>query len=338
MPTIAVDAMGGEFAPDAIVRGVADVSVNTDIQCILVGNERRIQKALDSVSYNAENIEVVPAAEVIGTAEDAKEAVRRKRKASLLEACALVEQGRADAAVSAGNADAAVLACLKYLPLIDGVRKVAMTSVYPRQIEFPGQDYLALALDVGATVRCTAEDLVQFAIMGSAYARRVSKLAAPRVGLLNVGRPENAGGAVLAEAHRRLRGLPSVNFVGNVEGHELSTGRADVIVCEGLLGNVVLKLLEGLAEVVVDLTAAAAERSWRWRTGMALLSTSVGRLREMTDYASYGGAPILGFQSPFIKAHARSTEKAIGNAVKVAAKAVRDEVVREIGEALSRED
>lgn len=336
MPTIAVDAMGGEFSPDAVVRGVADVSLATDIQCILVGNERRIQKALDSVSYNPENIEVVQATEVIGTAEDAKEAVRRKRDASLLVACRLVEQGRADAVVSAGNGAAAVLACLKHFAVIDGVRKVAMTSVYPRQIEFSGQDYLALVLDVGATVRCAAEDLVQFAVMGSAYARRVSKLAAPRVGLLNVGREESAGGNVLAEAHRRLRALDSINFVGNVEGHELSTGRADVIVCEGLLGNIVLKLLEGLAEVVVDLTAAAAERSWRWRTGMALLSSSVGRLRELTDYAAYGGAPILGFERVFIKAHARSGETAIGNAVKVAAKAVRDEVAGEIATAIEK--
>lgn len=334
MPTIAVDAMGGEFAPEAIVRGVAEVSLSTDIQCILVGNERRIQKVLDATSYNPENIEIVQAGEVIGTAEDAKEAVRRKRDSSLLVACRLVEQGRADAAVSAGNAQAAVLACLKHFRVIEGVRKVAVASVYPRQIEFSGQDYLALALDVGATVRCGAEDLVHFAIMGSAYARRVSKLAAPRVGLLNMGRDESAGGNVLVEAHRRLREIKSLNFVGNIEGHELSTGRADVVVCEGLLGNVVLKLLEGLAEVVVDLTAAAAERSWRWRTGMALLSSSVGRLRELTDYAAYGGAPILGFERIFIKAHARSAEKAIGNAVKVAAKAVRDEVANEIAAAI----
>ncbi len=335
MPTIAVDAMGGDFAPEAAVEGVASVSLNTDIQCILVGNERRIQKILESVPYNPENINIVHASDVIGMAEDPHEALRRRRDASLLVACRLVEQGRAAAAISAGNTGAAVLACARHFPMIPGIRKAALASVYPRQIEYPGQDYLALVLDVGATVRCDASELVQFALMGSAYARRVSKVAAPRVGLLNMGREETKGGTVLAEAHRRLRTLSGINFVGNVEGHELATGRADVIVCEGLLGNVVLKLLEGLAEVVVDLTAAAGQRSWRWRAGLALLSSDVGRLRELTNYASYGGAPILGFEHVFIKAHGRSTGQAIANAIKVAAKAARDRVPEEIRAAIA---
>jgi glycerol-3-phosphate acyltransferase PlsX len=338
MPTIAIDAMGGEFAPDAVVRGVARVSLDTDIQCVLVGNERRIQKVLSSVSYDAENIDVVDAKEVIVPDEDATEAIRRKRDASLLVACRLVEQGRAEAFVGAGSAPAAVLACLEHFPLIGGVRRAALASVYPRQVEYPGQDYLALALDVGATDRCEPEELLQFGVMGSVYAGCVSKLAAPRVGLLNMARGADCGGEVLVEAHRRLRALSSVNFVGNVEGHELSTGRTDVVVCEGLIGSIVLKLLEGLAEVVVDLAAAAAERSWKWRTGMALLSSGVGPLRELTDYASYGGAPILGFERVVIKAHMRSTETAIGNAVKVAAKAVRDGVPGGIRAALEQSD
>lgn len=336
MPTIAIDAMGGDFAPETVVGGVAQVSLATDIQCILVGNETLIQKILEGLAYNPENIDIVHANEVIGMAEDPKEAVRRKRDASLLVACRLVQQGRASAVVTAGNTGAAVLACVGHFPLIPGVRKAALASVYPRQVEYPGQDYLALALDVGATIRCDASELVQFGVMGSAYARRVSKVGAPRVGLLNMGREENKGGEVLVEAHRRLAAVPDLSFVGNVEGHELATGRADVVVCEGLLGNVVLKLLEGLAEVVVDLSAAAARRSWRWRAGLAMLSSGVGRLRELTDYASYGGAPILGFEHILIKAHGRSTALAMGNAVKVAAKAVRDQVPEEIRAAVAR--
>jgi phosphate acyltransferase len=333
MPTIAVDAMGGDYAPESIVQGVAAASLQTEIQCVLVGEEGRIQKILEGVPYNAENIAIEHAGEVIGMAEDAREAMR-KRDSSLAVGCRLVRDGRADALISAGNTGAAVLACARYFPMVAGVHKAALASVYPRQTEYPGQDYLALALDVGATVRCSAEELVQFALMGSAYARQVSKIAAPRVALLNMGREENKGGEVLVEAHRRLRAQRSLNFVGNIEGHELATGRADVIICEGLLGNVVLKLLEGLAEVVVDLSAAAAERSWRWRAGLAMLSGGVGRLRELTDYASYGGAPILGFEHVLIKAHGRSTARAIGNAVKVAAKAVRDGVVSEVRQAI----
>jgi glycerol-3-phosphate acyltransferase PlsX len=336
MPAIAIDAMGGDFAPDALVHGVAAVSLDTDIECILVGNERRIQKLLDGVPYNPELISVVPAAEVIGMAEDPAEALRRKRDASLVVAVRLVAEGKAAAVVSAGNTGAAVLASAQYFPVIPGIRRVALASVYPRQVEYPGQDFLALALDVGATVRCGAPELVQFALMGSAYARRVSKVAAPRVGLLNMGREENKGGEVLVEAHRVMRDHPAINFVGNVEGHELATGRADVVVSEGLIGNIVLKLLEGLAEAMVDLTAAAAQRSLRWRAGLAMLSGGVGRLKEITDYASYGGAPILGTEHVFIKAHGRSSARAIGNAVKVAAKAVRDDVAGEIRSAVEQ--
>lgn len=336
MPAIAVDAMGGDLAPDAVVQGVAAVSLATEIECILVGNEKRIQALLDGVAYNPELISVVHASEVIGMAEDPAEALRRKRDSSLAVAVQLVAEGKAAGVVSAGNTGAAVLACAERFPIIPGIRRVALASVYPRQVEYPGQDYLALALDVGATVRCGALELVQFALMGSAYARRVSKVAAPRVGLLNMGREENKGGEVLVEAHRRMRNHPAINFVGNVEGHELATGRADVVVSEGLIGNIVLKLLEGLAEVMVDLSATAAQRSLRWRAGLAMLSGGVGRLREITDYASYGGAPILGTEHVFIKAHGRSSAQAIGNAVKVAAKTVRDDVAGEIRAALEQ--
>jgi glycerol-3-phosphate acyltransferase PlsX len=335
MPTIAVDAMGGDFAPDAIVQGVARASLDTDIQCILVGHEQRIQKILDGVPYNPENIDVRHADEVISMGESPKEAVRRKRDSSMMVACRLVEQGKAQAMVSAGNTGAAVLACARHFPMIPGIQKAALASVYPRHVEYEGQDYLALLLDVGATVHCDAAELVQFALMGSAYARRISKIEAPRIGLLNIGRESNKGGATLIEAYARLEKVSLINFAGNVEGNELTGGRADVIVCEGLLGNVVLKLLEGLGEALLDLTVVA-QRNWRWRAGLAMLSSGVGRLRELTDYASYGGAPILGFEHLFIKAHGRSTASAISNAVKVAAKAVRDGVPAEIRAAVEQ--
>jgi glycerol-3-phosphate acyltransferase PlsX len=189
-------------------------------------------------------------------------------------------------------------------------------------------------LDVGATIRCEANELEQFALMGSAYARRISKVTSPTVGLLNMGSEEMKGGEILVEAHRRLRERKQINFVGNLEGHELVRGRADVIVCEGLLGNVALKLIEGVSEVFRDLTSAAAERSMAWRLGLRLLSGGVERLKDLTDYTRYGGSPILGFEHLFIKCHGRSTGQAIGNAVKVAAKAVRDRVPAEIADAV----
>jgi phosphate acyltransferase len=335
VPTIAIDAMGGDHAPQAVVQGVAQVSLSTDIECLLVGDEARIQAVLEGVSYNPEHISILHARDAIGMAEDPKEAIRTHREASLVLAVRAVAEGRADACVSAGNTGACVLACAKHFKLLRGVRRAALASVYPRQVEYAGQDRLALLLDSGATVRCEADELVQFALMGAAYARRVSKVASPRVGLLNMGSEPMKGGETLAETYRRLQALPAVNFIGNVEGHELVRGRADVIVCEGLLGNVALKLIEGVSEVFYDLANLAAERRLAWRVGLRLLSRGIERLRELTDYTQYGGSPILGFEHLFIKCHGRSTAHAMANAVKVAAKAVRDRVPVEVADSVA---
>ncbi|GIW41044.1 MAG: phosphate acyltransferase [Candidatus Binatia bacterium] len=336
MPTIVVDAMGGDFAPEEVVKGVASVSLETSIQCVLVGDEKKVQSELDRCAYNPEQISVLHAPETIGMDEDPKEAVEKKKQASLLVAARTVADSRGDALVTAGNTGALVLACSRFFRTIRGIRKTALASVFPRQTEYPGQDPLALLLDVGATVRCDAVELVQFALMGEVYARRISKTASPRVALLNMGKEENKGGEVLVRAYRMLRSLSGINFIGNIEGDDLAKGKADVIVCEGLLGNVVLKLLEGISEIVVDLASLASRERWRWKLGLMMLAGGIGRLRDLTDYASYGGAPILGFEKVVIKAHGRSTARAIGNAVKVAAKAVRDRVPEEIAAGIAQ--
>jgi glycerol-3-phosphate acyltransferase PlsX len=336
MPIIAVDAMGGDFAPEEVVKGVAEASLETDIQCTLVGDEAEIQAILNRVAYNPAHIGVHHTHEFVSMADDPKTSLRHKRRASILVAARLVAEGQADAVVTAGNTGAAVLACVQQFKTIRGVRKAALASVYPRQTEYPGQDQLALLLDVGATIRCDATELVQFALMGSAYARHISKVPNPRVALLNMGVEETKGGDILADAYRRLKAVPGINFVGNIEGNDLAKGKADVIVCEGLLGNVVLKLLEGLAEVVVDLAGTARRENWRWKLGFFMLASGFGRLRDLTDYAAYGGAPILGFEHLMIKSHGRSNAPAIKNAIKVAAKAVRDGVTREITAGIER--
>jgi phosphate acyltransferase len=336
MPRIAVDAMGGDFAPDEIVRGVAQASLESDIQMVLIGASDRIQALLDAGPYNPELISVRHCSAAIGMAEDPREALRAKKDASVSVAARMVAAGEADAMVTAGNTGAAVLAAAKNFKLIRGVRKAALASVFPRQTEYPGQDSLGLLLDVGATIRCDAIELAQFAVMGSAYARRVSKVERPRVGLLNMGSEESKGGDVLVEAYKRMKALPALNFVGNIEGNDVATGKADVIVAEGLLGNVVLKLLEGIGEVASTVATHAAQDSWRWRIGMAMLSTGISRMRDLADFRTYGGAPILGFESLCIKAHGRSTAPAITNAIKVAAKAVRDRISPETAETLAQ--
>ena len=334
MPVIAVDAMGGDHAPEEIVRGVAEVSLATDIDCLLVGDEARIQAILESAPYNPERIAVLHARDSIGMEEDAHEAVRARKDSSLLVALGAVADGRADAIVSAGNTGACILGAARFFKLLPGIRRGALACVYPRHTEYPGQDPLALLLDVGATVHCEADELMHFALMGSAYARRISKVSNPRVGLLNMGTEDTKGGATLVEANRRLRTQPMIDFVGNVEGNDLVRGRADVIVCEGYVGNVVLKLLEGVSEVLMDIAQAAAERRLVWRVGLRLLSQGIERVHALTDFSRYGGSPILGFDRLFIKCHGRSRARAVANAVKVAAKAVRDRVPAEIADAI----
>jgi glycerol-3-phosphate acyltransferase PlsX len=329
MPRIAVDAMGGDFAPEEVVRGVAQASLESDIQMVLVGAADKIQALLDAGPYNPELISVRHCSSAIGMAE-------AKRDASITVAARMVASGEADAMVSAGNTGACVLAAAKNFKLIRGVKKGALASVFPRQTDYPGQDMFGLLLDVGATIRCDAIELTQFAVMGSAYARRISKVASPRVGLLNMGSEESKGGDVLVEAHRRMKSLPSLNFVGNIEGNDVATGKADVIIAEGLLGNVVLKLIEGIGELATTVATQAAQDNWRWRIGMAMLSTGIERMRDLADFRTYGGAPILGFESLCIKAHGRSTAPAVRNAIKVAAKAVRDRISPEIAETLAQ--
>jgi len=335
VPTIAVDAMGGERAPEEIVKAAALISLTTDIECLLVGDEARVQAILEQLEYNPERIGLVDCGQAIGMDEEPAAAAGR-RDTSLTVALQAVKAGGAEALVSAGNTAACVLASTRVWRLLPGARCAALAAVYPRQPEYPEQDRLALVLDVGASLRCDARDLVDFAVMGSAYARCISKVPSPRVGLLNVDQDVGAGDDLLLEAHRLLAAEPDLNFVGNVEGHDLVRGRADVIVCEGLVGNVARKLFEGVSGVMVDVARAAGEHRLMWRLGLRLLSEGIERLQALTDYSHYGGAPILGFDRLFIKCHGRSNAHAVANAIKVAAKAVRDDVAGEIAGAMAR--
>jgi glycerol-3-phosphate acyltransferase PlsX len=240
-------------------------------------------------------------------------------------AAKMVAAGEADAMVSAGNTGAFVLAAAKNFKLIRGVKKAALASVPAPDRAPRARTCSGLLLDVGATIRCSAVQLTQFAVMGSNYARRISKVASPRVGLLNMGTEESKGGEVLVEAHRRIKSLPSINFIGNIEGNDVTSGKADVIITEGLLGNVVLKLIEGIGEVAATVaTHAARTTALAHRHGDA--STALAHARPGRTSAPTAARSILGFESLCIKAHGRSTAPAIRNAIKVAAKAVRDRI------------
>lgn len=327
--------MGGDDAPREPVRAAAEVSRQTDLRIALVGDPGRIQAELACVEHERRHIDIVPAREVVQQDEKPRAALQAKPDASILVASRLLASKEADALVSAGSTGALVLASAMVVPRIPGVQRAALAAVHPTQRRANNPDRFSLLLDVGATVRCRPTDLLFFAYMGHAYASRISKVARPTVGLLNMGSEETKGGEDLCEAHRLMKDDPLLNFVGNVEGNGIPRGAADVIVCEGLVGNVALKLAEGVNEVFKGLGKWAFKQSLLWKAGLVLLSSGLWRLKDVTDYSEYGGAPLLGFCSPIIKAHGRSHARAIGNAIKVAAKAARDDVCGEIEAAVA---
>jgi glycerol-3-phosphate acyltransferase PlsX len=330
--TIALDAMGGDHAPEATVKGAAALSLaRQDIDVVLVGDQTRVEAVLAGMPHDRSRLRVHHAGQVVDMAEKPREALEAKPDASILVAARLVVEGKAEALVSAGNTGASVLACARLFPLISGVRRAALAAVYPTEIRHgEKKDPFSLLLDVGATLDCTAQDLVAFAVMGSAYAARISRNPRPRVALLSNGTEAGKGPREVAEAHGILQGHPGLNFIGNVEGVDIPRGTADVVVCSGYVGNVVLKMLEGVQATVLSLAKYAYKESLLWRAALVMLSGGIKRLKAVTDWQEYGGAPLLGFGKLFIKAHGRSGERAMTNALKVAAKAVQSGLLPEI--------
>ena len=335
--TVAVDAMGGDHAPDEIVRGVGALSIEAPhIQTVLVGNAERISALLVKTRHDPECISVHHADSAVRMDEKPAEALDARPGCSINVAAKLVADGAADALVSAGNTGASVLACARNWKKIPGVRRAALAAVYPTELRRGEKDDpFSLILDVGATIDVTAEDLVAFAVMGSAYASRISKNRRPRVALLSNGTEAGKGPPEIVEAHKLLlTQATELNFIGNVEGLDIPRGTADVVVCSGFVGNVVLKMLEGVSETVVRLARYAYKERLIWRAGLMMLSGGIRRLKEITDWEQYGGAPLLGFDQLFIKAHGRSKSHAITNAGKVAAKAVQAGLTKEIEDGL----
>jgi len=331
--TIAVDAMGGDFAPDEIVKGVAEISLGqTHINTILVGDQARITAVLSHVKHNPERLSVHHAPQAVPMGAKPGEALKEFPEASIVIAAQLVRDGTAKALVSAGNTGASVLACARTWRLIPGVKRAALAAVYPTQTQRGSkEDPFSLLLDVGATVDASAQDLAAFAVMGASYARVISRNEIPKVALLSNGSEEKKGPARVVEAHELLRKVPGIEFVGNIEGVDLPKGVADVVVCDGFVGNVVLKMLEGISETAMSLARYAAKEKLLWRAGLAMLSSGFQRIKTLTDWEEYGGAPFLGFDRLFIKAHGRSKSRAIQNACKVAAKAAAADLPAQIG-------
>jgi glycerol-3-phosphate acyltransferase PlsX len=320
---IVVDAMGGDRAPEDIVQGAAEASLSIGAEIILVGDAAIIGRLLPRMRHDGANVRVHHAGARVEMDEKPAEALAAKPDASIAVGVDLVARGEGDALVSAGNTGASVLACARRWKLLPGVRRAALAAVYPTELRRGDKDDpFSLILDVGATIDATAEDLVTFALMGSAYARVVSANRRPRVALLSNGAEAGKGPAAVVRAHELLLQTTELNFIGNVEGTDIPRGVADVVVCSGFVGNVVLKMLESISETMIRLARYAHKEKLTWRLGLMALNSAIDQLKQLYDWEQYGGAPLLGFEHLFIKAHGRSSARAITNAIKVANKAL----------------
>ncbi|MBW2712126.1 MAG: phosphate acyltransferase PlsX [Deltaproteobacteria bacterium] len=336
-PLIALDAMGGDHGSKSTTRAAAVISKTTDIRLLLVGNREELLPLLEKYEARLDRIEFLHTTDFVPMDEGALASARRT-SSSIALAAQSVASGRAQALVTAGNTAAVLLHCSRVISQIPGINRTVLAAVHPTLPREHNADPLGLLLDVGANLSCDAEDLVQFAAMGAAYASRISKTATPTVGLLNIGEEESKGDALLRQAHQLLREASgqAFNFYGNVEGRDIPLGVVDVVVCPGILGNVVLKLLESMGEVVLALGNDMLSQRPTWRLGRRMLRGGLHQISDMAHYSEYGGAPILGLERIVIKAHGRSDAKAIENAIKVAAKAVRTDVCGGIVEAIAK--
>lgn len=327
--------MGGDHAPVEIVRGAIDaLRSDKEISVILVGDENRIREEIDKEKYTGD-VSIIHTDQFISMDESPKKALEEKPKSSITIASQLLKHDEADALVSAGNTGATVLAAAQNLPMIEGIERSGLAAIYPTAKFTPESRGIALMLDVGATLKCTPKQLVHFAYMGYYYVSHILDISAPRVALLNIGEEETKGGEVLTKTYAYLKKAEGINFIGNVEGKDIPKGVADVIVTEGFVGNVVLKLMEGVADVLKATGKYAFKEKFTWKIGLALLSSGVKRIKRKTDYSEYGGAPILGFRKLAIKAHGRSNAKAITNAIKVAKRSVQENVCDHIARSIS---
>ena len=309
---IALDAMGGDHAPDEIVKGAVLAAREYPVEILLVGQEEVVRKNLGAADGALpRNIEVVDAREVVEMDDTALAPLRKKKNSSIRVCANLVAEGRADAFVSAGNTGAAWTSARMVMGMIEGVSRPALAAIVP------STNGHTLLLDVGANVETKPMHLREFAVMGHFYAQMLFDRRDPRVGLLSIGEEEGKGNELTKETYRVLKET-GLNFIGNAEGRDVYNGNADVVVCDGFVGNVVLKASEALGEMINRTLREELTANLRRKIGALLAKTAFEGLKKRMDYSEYGGAPLLGVKGGCIVCHGRSNAKAIKNAVRVA--------------------
>ncbi|MDR0853705.1 MAG: phosphate acyltransferase PlsX [Clostridiales Family XIII bacterium] len=333
---IILDGMGGDHAPAEIVKGAAITSKLIGHEIVIVGDEEAIRRELDTVDHNSQNISIVHASEVITFDDSPVKAIRQKKDSSLVKGLMMVKEGEGDMIISAGNSGAIMTGGLLLLGRIEGIERPALGSVYP----FMEKGGAGLLIDAGANSECKPHNLLHFATMGSIYMEKVLGLQSPKVGLVNMGTEPSKGGKVLKETYVLLEESrkEGINFIGNIEGRTVPTGIADVIVCDGMTGNIILKLTEGLALTIMDLLKQKFTDGAVAKIGAGLLYGKMKELKELFDYTEYGGAPILGIKHPVIKIHGSSNANAVRSGIMKAIPFVENEVIATITEAIKKVD
>ena len=308
---IAVDAMGGDHAPREIVRGALDYAATSTDEIILVGDVPRLEREIaEHPDARPATVRLVDAPEVVGMGEHPATALRTKRRASIVVATDLVRNGEADAVVSAGSTGATMAAAVFRLGRIEGIDRPALPA---HMVTATGP---VMLLDVGANVDSSADNLVQFAAMGAIFAEHVLRVKSPRIGLLNIGEEIEKGDALAREAHEKLAAA-NLRFVGNVEAHEMLGHRADVVVCDGFVGNVVIKFFEGITSFIFRALREDLQQGPIAPLALLALKPGFARMKARFDYESYGGAPLLGVKGVSIVTHGRARARMIENAIRV---------------------
>ena len=307
---VAVDAMGGDNAPGEVVKGAVDaVNAETKIKVFLVGRENVIKEELGKYTYNAEQVEVVHAEEVIETGEPPVMAIRKKKDSSIVKAMYMVKNGECDALVSAGSTGAVLVGGQVIVGRIKGVERPPLAPVIPN---IKG---VSLLLDCGANVDARPSQLLQFAKMGSVYMESVIGIKNPRVGLVNIGVEEEKGNALTRETYPLLQNCPEINFVGNVEARDIPYGEADVLVCEAFVGNVVLKMYEGVSGALLEKIKGGMMSTLKSKIGALLVKPALKQTLKGFSTEEYGGAPLLGLNGLVVKTHGSSKAGEIKNSI-----------------------
>lgn len=307
--TIALDAVGGDHGPAPCIEGALQAAKELDVHIILVGDEATLAKECARKGWQDGRLSIRHAPQVVEMHESPAAVARKKRDSSIWIATELVKSGEAQAVVSPGNTGASMVASFFVLGVTKGVERPAIATSLPT---LTGE---AIMLDVGANVDCTAQHLEQFALMGHEYGKHLFKKANPRIGLLSIGEEDSKGNEVTKEAFKRLKASP-LNFIGNVEGRDVYSGGADVVVCDGFIGNVALKISEGVAETIKKLLLKEISGSFWGRLAYPLIAAPLLNLKRRIDYAEFGGAPLLGVNGITMICHGRSSAKAIKNAIR----------------------